>query len=64
MIDRVRSDSYFTPIVNELESLMDPASFVGRCPEQVDGFLKEWVQPALEPYKESISRAIAAELNV
>lgn len=30
-----------------MDTLLDPASFIGRAPEQVDAFLKEWVAPAL-----------------
>jgi len=64
LIERVRKDPYFKPILGELDSLLDPASFVGRSPEQVDAFLKDWVKPALEPYEASLSNAKAAELNV
>ena len=47
LIDRIRSDAYFDPIKPELDTLLDPASFIGRAPEQVDAFLKGWVAPAL-----------------
>lgn len=47
LIDRIRKDAYFDPIMAELDSLLDPASFIGRAPEQVDAFLKGWVVPAL-----------------
>lgn len=66
LIDRVRKDPYFDPIKGELESLLDPTSFIGRAPEQVDKFLKEWVEPALadEELKKAIQKAGKAELNV
>ena len=64
LIDRIRRDPYFAPIIPELDSLLDPKSFVGRCPEQVDAFLKEWVEPALKPWKDILSGAKTAELNV
>jgi adenylosuccinate lyase len=32
----------------DLREIADPSRFVGRAPEQVDRFLAEWVQPALE----------------
>ncbi|KIK09640.1 hypothetical protein K443DRAFT_671528 [Laccaria amethystina LaAM-08-1] len=47
LIDRIRKDAYFDPIKAELDTLLDPASFIGRAPEQVDAFLKDWVAPAL-----------------
>ena len=64
LIDRVKADPYFKPIVGELDALLDPKTFIGRCPEQVDKFLKEWVNPALEPHKQAILNAKVAELSV
>lgn len=66
LIDRVRKDPYFDPIKGELDSLLDPKSFIGRAPEQVDKFLKEWVDPALsdEELKQAVKKAGKAELNV
>lgn len=64
LIARVRADPYFAPVVQDLDKLLDPKTFVGRAPEQVDGFLKEWVMPALEPYKEVLKTSKAVELSV
>ena len=47
MIERVREDAYFDGIKGQLDALLEPRSFVGRAPEQVDEFLTEWVYPAL-----------------
>ena len=58
LIERIRADSYFTPILGELDSLLDPATFVGRAPEQVVEFLDEEVKPILEKYtQEQLSGA-------
>ena len=35
LIDRVREDEYFAPIAGEIDQLLDPATFIGRAPEQV-----------------------------
>jgi adenylosuccinate lyase len=43
---------------------MDPSTFVGRAPEQVHEFLKEWVEPALKPYEEVVQSAKVVELTV
>ncbi|KAL6308773.1 adenylosuccinate lyase [Sparassis latifolia] len=66
LIDRVRAEPYFDPIKSQLDALLDPKSFIGRAPEQVDQFLKEWVQPALadEELKSVIEKGEKAELNV
>ena len=66
LIDRVRKDSYFDPIKGDLDELLDPKSFVGRAAEQVDDFLKEWVEPALadEELKAAVQNGEKVELNV
>ncbi|KAK9681344.1 Adenylosuccinate lyase C-terminus [Popillia japonica] len=50
LIDRIKGDSYFEPILDELDKLLDPSSFTGRAAEQVDEFLKEEVKPVLAMY--------------
>ncbi|KAH9954484.1 adenylosuccinate lyase [Russula dissimulans] len=66
LIERVRKDAYFDPIKNELDALLDPRSFIGRAPQQVDKFLNEWVVPALaDPeLKVAVDKGDKAELNV
>ncbi|KAF7970340.1 hypothetical protein HWV62_24302 [Athelia sp. TMB] len=66
LIDRVRADPYFDPIKDELDELLKPESFIGRAPEQVDTFLKEWVEPALasEECQNAIKKSKKVELSV
>ncbi|KAL5525112.1 ADE13 [Sanghuangporus sanghuang] len=66
LIERVKRDPYFGGIKGQLDGLLDPRSFVGRAPEQVDKFLKEWVEPALaeEEFRKQIQSAAKAELHV
>lgn len=66
LIERIRADAYFDPIKGDLDALLDPASFIGRAPEQVDSFLAKWVQPALdtEELKEALKGSKRVELNV
>lgn len=47
LIERIKSDAYFSTIHHDLDDLLDPATFVGRAPEQVADFLREDVEPAL-----------------
>lgn len=35
LIDRIRADVYFSPIMNQLDALLDPTTFTGRAPDQV-----------------------------
>ncbi|EPQ55693.1 Adenylosuccinate lyase [Gloeophyllum trabeum ATCC 11539] len=66
LIERVRQDPYFDPIKPELDTLLDPQSFIGRAPEQVDKFLAEWVEPALQDpeFAAALQKGTKAELNV
>ncbi|KAH7925024.1 Adenylosuccinate lyase [Leucogyrophana mollusca] len=66
LIERVRGDPYFDPIKGQLEELLEPKSFIGRAPEQVDKFLKDWVEPALadEELKEAVEKGGRVELTV
>lgn len=54
-MQRIARSAYFEPIHNQLESLLNPSTFIGRAPEQVDEFLKEEVQPALAKYPSLIN---------
>ena len=66
LIERVRRDPYFDPIKGQLDELLNPKSFIGRAPEQVDKFLADWVRPALadEELQGALGRAGKAELHV
>ena len=64
LIERIKNDAYFEPIWGILDDLLDPKTFIGRAPEQVHEFVKEWVWPALKPYEEEIVKAKSVELTV
>lgn len=51
LIERIKKDSYFAPIHEEIDQLLDPKTFIGRAPNQVLDFLKEEVNPILAQYK-------------
>ena len=48
LLERIAGDAAFGVELEELRQIANPAEFVGRAPQQVDRFLAEWVQPALE----------------
>ncbi|KAH9996162.1 hypothetical protein BJV74DRAFT_295299 [Russula compacta] len=66
LIERLRKDAYFDPIKDELSALLDPPSFIGRAPQQVDKLLNEWVAPALadSELKAVLDKGDKAELSV
>lgn len=55
LVTRLRSD----PALGSLdaatwERVLEPSGYVGRAPEQVNEFLAEHVEPALEPYRDGL----------
>uniref|UniRef100_A0A3B3RZ92 Adenylosuccinate lyase n=1 Tax=Paramormyrops kingsleyae TaxID=1676925 RepID=A0A3B3RZ92_9TELE len=62
LLARVKADPYFAPILGELDTLLDPKTFIGRAPQQVSRFLSEEVYPLLEPFKEKMNVKIELEL--
>ncbi|KAA1073473.1 adenylosuccinase ade13 [Puccinia graminis f. sp. tritici] len=64
LIERIQNDPFFEPVHSKLDQLLDPKTFVGRAPEQVDHFIKNWVTPALAPYQEYIHASEHAVLHV
>ena len=36
LVERIRNNSYFKPIHSKLDDLMNPKTFIGRAPEQVN----------------------------
>ncbi|XP_038047292.1 adenylosuccinate lyase-like [Patiria miniata] len=56
LVERICQTDYFAPIHGKLNELLDPATFIGRAPEQVTRFLSEEVHPALQPYQDSMDQ--------
>jgi adenylosuccinate lyase len=50
LIERIRSDDAFAAVRDELDGLTEPSRFVGRAPEQVEEFLGQVAEPALEAF--------------
>lgn len=55
LIHRIKASKYFAPIHDDLDSLLDPSTFVGRAPEQTKEFVEGDVRDALEPFKHLIT---------
>jgi adenylosuccinate lyase len=47
LLERLASDTVFSPLRHKFPTLSDPLQFVGRAPEQVDQFLARHVDPIL-----------------
>jgi adenylosuccinate lyase len=63
LIDRIRRTAFFEPIIAELDSLLEPSTFIGRAPQQVEKFVATEVAAALELYRKSLVSDVA-ELHV
>lgn len=64
LVDRIKADSYFAPILNDLGAILDPSTFIGRSADQVDEFIQDEIKPVLANYKESISNLKPASLII
>jgi adenylosuccinate lyase len=58
LLELISQDPTFGMSLEELREMVDPRDFVGRAPEQVDSFLRDWVDPVLERYSHTSLQAI------
>lgn len=64
LLDRIRRTAFFAPILDELDSLLDPSTFVGRAPQQVEKFTSTEIKKALQPYEAHLAKGETAALSV
>tara|TARA_Y100001970_G_scaffold102418_1_gene128608 strand:+ start:679 stop:2154 length:1476 start_codon:yes stop_codon:yes gene_type:complete len=64
LIERIRGDEMFTSVHDNLNNLLDPSLFIGRCQEQVQIFLLETINPLLEKYKYVLNTKLEDMVNV
>ena len=53
-IDLIAADPAFGMTREELTAHLEPSRYIGRCPQQVEEFLKEQVAPALAKYQDCL----------
>ena len=64
LLQRLKDNPKFAAVRDEMDSLVDPARFVGRAPEQVDDFLAECVDPMLARNAELLTVESVDTVNV
>ncbi|KAL3423964.1 Adenylosuccinate lyase [Phlyctema vagabunda] len=66
LIERIKRTEFFKPVWDEVDNILDPVNFIGRCPEQVQTYCGEGgeVQEALKPYQKYIGESQSVELTV
>ncbi len=62
LLDRIRQDEQFAAVRRRLDALAEPAAFVGRAPQQVDGFLRDIAEPLLVRFPRGDLPAAALEV--
>jgi adenylosuccinate lyase len=60
LIDRLTADPAFIKV--DFEKVLDPKSYVGRAPQQVDEFLKNIVTPIRRRYRKELSRKVTLKV--
>lgn len=63
LIDLIAEDPLFGMSREELTAHLEPSRYIGRCPEQVEEFLRDCVAPVLARYPEAL-HGDTAELKV
>lgn len=67
LVERIKNPPYIDPVKDEIDSMLEPKNFIGRCPEQVVRYCQDpndEVQTALKKYKKQIEASTADELSV
>lgn len=64
LLERIRKAAFFEPILGELDALLDPSTFVGRAPQQVERFTSTEVKTALKPYESLLATSEISDLHV
>lgn len=54
LLSRIAGDEAFGMTLEELDSLLKPADFVGRAPEQTVEFIEKDIAPVIEKYKDEL----------
>jgi len=55
LIERIKKDSDFDMIHDNMDDLMNPVDFIGRAPEQVDDFIISDIYPILKKYENTLN---------
>lgn len=64
LLQRIRDDPLFESIHEKLEELCDPPQFIGRAPEQVEEFVAEHIDPALQKRSQMLQGDFAGEVRI
>ena len=63
LIDLIAEDPLFGMSREELVAHMEPSRYIGRCPQQVEDFIAEYITPVLEAHSQALT-GVHTELKV
>ena len=63
LLERIAADPAFGLSKDAILRRLDPADYIGCCPEQVDRFLADFIQPVLDKYPQALAGP-GAEITV
>ena len=63
LLELIAQNPMFGMSLEEISAHLDPSLYIGRCPQQVDEFLADFIQPKLDKYAAAL-KADAVELTV
>lgn len=58
LIERIKRDDFFKPVLNQIEEILDPKTFTGRAPEQVRDYILSDIDPILKRYESQLGGAV------
>lgn len=64
LVQRIKTDAYFAPIIDHLDTIMDASTFTGRASEQVQEFVSDEVEPMLQRYSEALKNIQNVQLKI
>ncbi|KAK4693401.1 adenylosuccinate lyase, partial [Lecanoromycetidae sp. Uapishka_2] len=66
LMDRIRRNKFFEPIIGQLDQLLEPSGYIGRAPQQVERYTGPGgeVEKALEKYGDAIRQMGTVHLSV
>ena len=60
LIDRLKANEAFSKV--NFRTVLNPKSYIGRAPQQVDEFIKEQVAPIRRKYRKSLNRKVTLKV--
>jgi len=60
LIDRLKADPAFSKV--DFKKVLDPKNYIGRSPQQVDEFIRDYVVPLRSKYRKVINKKVELEV--